>query len=51
MPGRGLLRWTDRKGSRKLRKGGGSSLFLSLVIVPVIYYLIERGRNRMGVRW
>ncbi len=31
--------------------GLSSSMFLTLVIVPVIYYLVERGLNRMGVRW
>ena len=31
--------------------GLSSSMFLTLIIVPVIYYLTERGLQRMGVQW
>ncbi len=31
--------------------GLSSSMFLTLVIVPVIYYLVVRGLERMGVKW
>lgn len=31
--------------------GLSSSMFLTLIIVPVIYYLVERGLQRMGVKW
>lgn len=31
--------------------GLSSSMLLTLVIVPVIYYLVERGLQRMGVKW
>ena len=31
--------------------GLSSSMFLTLIIVPVIYYLVVRGLERMGVQW
>lgn len=31
--------------------GLSSSMFLTLIIVPVIYYLTERALQRMGVQW
>jgi len=31
--------------------GLSSSMFLTLIIVPVIYYLVERGLQKMGVKW
>lgn len=31
--------------------GLSSSMFLTLIIVPVIYYLVERGLQKMGVQW
>ncbi len=31
--------------------GLSSSMLLTLIIVPVIYYLVERGLQRMGVKW
>ncbi len=31
--------------------GLSSSMFLTLIIVPVIYYLVEKGLYRMGIRW
>ncbi len=31
--------------------GLSSSMFLTLIIVPVIYYLVERGLQRLGIRW
>lgn len=31
--------------------GLSSSMFLTLIIVPVIYYLVEKGLSRMGVKW
>jgi hypothetical protein len=26
-------------------------MFLTLIIVPVIYYLMERGLQKMGMKW
>jgi len=31
--------------------GLSSSMFLTLIIVPVIYYLVERGLQKMGMKW
>ncbi|MCG8307611.1 MAG: efflux RND transporter permease subunit [Cytophagales bacterium] len=31
--------------------GLSSSMFLTLIIVPVIYYLVVRGLGKMGVQW
>ena len=31
--------------------GLSSSMFLTLIIVPVIYYLVVRGLEKMGVQW
>lgn len=31
--------------------GLSSSMFLTLIIVPVIYYLVVRGLQKMGVKW
>jgi hydrophobe/amphiphile efflux-1 (HAE1) family protein len=31
--------------------GLSSSMFLTLIIVPVIYYMVERGLRKMGVKW
>jgi len=31
--------------------GLSSSMFLTLIIVPVIYYLVERGLQKMGLKW
>lgn len=31
--------------------GLSSSMFLTLIIVPVIYYLVERGLQKMGMEW
>ncbi len=31
--------------------GLSSSMFLTLIIVPVIYYLVEKGLQKMGMKW
>lgn len=31
--------------------GLSSSMFLTLIIVPVIYYLVERGLQKLGMKW
>jgi len=31
--------------------GLSSSMFLTLIIVPVIYYMVERGLQKMGMKW
>jgi len=31
--------------------GLSSSMFLTLIIVPVIYYLVEHGLQKMGMKW